>query len=507
MLEAAIDGLIGILSWKAFLLMIVGIIISSTLVAMPGVGSKTAVAMLLPFAFVLEQYEAVALIVSVWAVSNTANSITSILFSVPGGGGSQATIMDGYPMAQNGEAARALAAAFTASAIGGVIGAFVLLLSIPVVRPLVLLLGPPEFFMLVMLGVAMVGALSGKSYVKGISAGLLGFAISMIGIETQTAVPRFTFELIYLFDGIGLVPLSIGLFAIPELVFLASQKTTVSKVPLLDLKEGRMQGIRDCWDHKWLIVRSSFVGVWVGIIPGLGSAVADWFAYGYALQTCKGARETFGKGDVRGVIAVDAATNAKEGGSLIPTLAFGIPGSSTLALIFGGLVIVGITPGREILTTRLDITFSIIWLLIIGSILTTILCLMFTRQLAMATMLRPSILVPIILVMAFVGSFANSNRLDDVFVMVAFGIIGYFMRASEWPRPPLLLGVVLGPLAENFLWTSYQIAGYGFLMQPGVITLAALVLAIMAYPIYQQRKMNQLKKEILAGKVMSKEDN
>ncbi len=168
MIEAAIDGLFGILHWRAFLLMVVGIVVSSTLVAMPGIGSKTAIALLLPFAFVLNKFEAMTLIVSIWAVSNTANSITSILFGVPGGGGSQATIMDGYPMARRGEAVRALSASFTVSAVGGILGAIVLLVAIPVLRPLVLLLGPPEFFMLVMMGVAMVGVLSGKEPVKGI---------------------------------------------------------------------------------------------------------------------------------------------------------------------------------------------------------------------------------------------------------------------------------------------------------------------------------------------------
>ncbi len=482
MFEAAIDGLVGIMQWKAFGLMLIGIVISSTLVAMPGVGSKTAIALLLPFAFVLDRFEAVALIVSVWAVSNTANSITAILFAVPGGGGSQATIMDGYPMAKNGEAARALAAAFTASAIGGVFGAIFLLAAIPLMRPLVLILGPPEFFMLVMMGVIMVGTLSGREPAKGIAAGALGFAIALIGIQNQTGVTRFTFDVLYLFDGIGLVPLTIGLFAIPELVSLAARGGSISTVPLLDLKEGRIQGIKDAFSNWWLIIRSSLVGVWVGIIPGLGSSVADWFAYGHALQTCKGARETFGKGDVRGVIAVDASTNAKEGGSLIPTLAFGIPGSSTLALIFGGLVIVGITPGREILTTQLDITFSIIWLLIIGSILTTIVCLLFTKQLAMATQLRPSVLVPSVLAMAAMGSFAHSARLEDVLVMVVFGFIGYFMRMASWPRPPVLIGLVLGPLAERFLWTSYQVYEFGFLLRPGVLIIGACILAIVLYP-------------------------
>lgn len=488
MLDAAIEGLLGILHWKAFLLMLFGITISSTLVAMPGIGSKTAIALLLPIAFVLDKFEAVALIVSIWAVSNTANSITSILFSVPGGGGSQATIMDGYPMARKGEAARALSAAFTASAIGGVIGAAILFAAIPILRPLVLLLGPPEFFMLTMIGVAMVGALSGKAPIKGLIVGALGLTVSMVGVHMLTGLHRFTFDQLHLVDGIKLVPMTIGLFAIPEMIYMAAKGTGISDAPLGDLSKGRKEGIKDAFRHWWLVVRCSFIGAWVGFIPGLGSSVADWFAYGHAKQTCKGARESFGTGDVRGVISVDASTNAKEGGSLIPTLAFGIPGSSTLALIFGGLIIVGITPGRDMLTKDLDVTFSMIWLLVIGSILTTIVCLLFTRQLAMATKLRPSLMIPMILAFAVIGSFAAAGRFEDVLVMIAFGTLGHFMRSAGWPRPPMLLGLVLGPLAERYMWTSVQLYGVGFLVRPGVLIIFALLVASVAYPIWQDRR-------------------
>ena len=487
MWDAAVAGLVGILQWKAFLLMMFGIIISSTLVAMPGIGSKTAIALLLPIAFVLNKFEAICLIMSIWAVSNTANSITSILFSVPGGGGSQATIMDGYPMAKNGEAARALSAAFTSSAIGGIIGAMVLFAAIPILRPLVLLLGPPEFFMLVMVGIAMVGSLSGKAPVKGIIAGAFGLMISMVGVHIITGLHRFTFDQLFLVDGFKLIPVTIGLFAIPELLYMGIKGSGISDLPLGDLSKGRKQGIKDAYTHRWLILRSSMIGVWVGVIPGLGSAVADWFAYGSAKQTCPGARETFGKGDVRGVIAVDAATNAKEGGSLIPTLAFGIPGSSTLALIFGALVIVGITPGRDMLTKDLHLTFSMIWLLVIGSIITTLLCLAFTRQLAMATKLRPSLMIPCILGMAVIGSFAAASRFEDVLIMLGFGTLGYFMRAAGWPRPPLLLGLVLGPIAERYMWTSVQLYGAEFLLRPGVIIIFIILLACLAYPMFQDQ--------------------
>jgi TctA family transporter len=277
---------------------------------------------------------------------------------------------------------------------------------------------------------------------------------------------------------------------------MASKGTGISDVPLGDLTTGRRQGIKDAFTHWWLILRCSFIGVWVGIIPGLGSSVADWFAYGHAKQTCRGARETFGTGDVRGVIGVDAATNAKEGGSLIPTLAFGIPGSSTLALIFGGLIIVGITPGKDMLTKDLDVTFSMIWLLIIGSIITTILCLAFTKQLAMATKLRPTLMIPMILAMAVIGSFAASGRFEDVLVMIAFGTLGYFMRAAGWPRPPLLLGLVLGPIAERYMWTSVQLYGAAFLLRPGVLVILALLLASVAYPMWQDRYFRRMERNV-----------
>ena len=173
--------------------------------------------------------------------------------------------------------------------------------------------------------------------------------------------------------------------------------------------------------------------------------------------------------------------------TLIPTLAFGIPGSSTLALIFGGLIIVGITPGRDMLTKDLHLTFSMIWLLVIGTIITSILCLAFTRQLAMATKLRPSLMIPIILSMAVIGSFAASSRFEDVLIMLGFGTLGYFMRSAGWPRPPLLLGLVLGPIAERYMWTSVQLYGAEFMLRPGVIFIFIVLIASVIYPMFQDR--------------------
>jgi TctA family transporter len=499
MLDAALAGLAGILEWKALALMLVGILVSCTLVAMPGIGSKTAIALLLPFAFALDnEFQAIALIVSVWAVSNTANSITSILFGIPGGSGSQATILDGYPMARRGEAARALSASFLASAMGGVFGAVLLFLAIPILRPLVLLLGRAELFMLVMLGVAMVGTLSGKKPIKGIVAGMFGLLVSMIGLQGLTGVPRYDGGQLYLWEGIPLIPLALGLFAIPELVALVARDTSIAEdsgAPVV--RDGLRRGVVDTLQHTGLVVRSSFIGIFVGIIPGLGSSVADWFAYAQAKQTLKGARDSFGSGDVRGLIAVDASTNAKEAGALMPTLAFGIPGSSTLALIFGALLVVGVQPGRELLTTRLDITFSLIWLLILSNVVASGICMAFAARLAQITKIQPVFLAPVILGLSAIGSFASSYRIDDVIVMVAFGTLGYFMRVAGWPRPPLLLGFVLGPLAEVYFWSAWQLYGPAFLVRPGVLTIFVLLLVMLFYPLVQMLRETRMSR--LAG--------
>ena len=475
-------GLEHILDPSAFLYMLLGIVISSTLVALPGIGSKTAIALLLPLAFSLEKFEAICLIVSIWAVSNTANSITSILFAIPGGSGSQATILDGYPMTKKGQASRALSASFAASALGGVSGAFVLAISIPWLHHLILFFGPPELFVLILFGITMVATISGENKIRGIIIGCLGLLFSTVGIDQATGTARYTYDTSSLMDGLGLIPVTIGLFAIPEIISLITATNTNNNANLLNHSAGIRQGIRDAVKNWWLIVRSSMIGVWIGIIPGLGSSVADWFAYGYAKNNEKGAKKSFGKGDVRGVIAVDAATNAKEGGSLIPTLAFGIPGSSTLALVFGALLVVGVKPGKEILSSNLDITFSFIWLLIISSLLTSILCMLFIKPLVKVTQVQTTLLVPGVFAFSVFGCLASANNTDDLFVMMVFGILGYLLKKNNWPVAPLILGLVLGAQAESYLWTSYQLYGWDFIFNPIAGTMFVILLLIPLWP-------------------------
>ena len=486
MIEAALEGLQSVLTLHSLAMMSLGVLIGSLVGFLPGIGGPTTLAIMLPFVMVMQDPVAViALLVGMDAVGNTASAFPSILISVPGSAGSQATILDGYPMAKRGEAARALSASFMASLVGGIIGPLILLASLPVLRPLVLSFGSPEFFVLTLWGLAMVGVLSGNAPVKGLLAGIIGVFIATVGLDMKSGVERFSFGEPYLWEGISLIIVALGIFGVPECIDLARRKTSIAERH--ELGSGFKQGIIDVMQNMWLTVRSSAIGIWVGFLPGLGSSVADWFAYANAIQTEKH-KENFGKGDVRGVIAPEASNNSKEAGSYIPTLAFGIPGGTSTALILVAFTAVGINPGPDMLTTQLNLTFAIIWTLAIANIMAVFLCMAFTKPIAKCCFLPFYTIVPIILVFVFIGAFAaNLNRYDLLLLMV-FSTLGFMMRRHGWPRAPLLLGVVLGTKMELYLWLSYTRYGADWLQRPGVILLFMLLLASVLYPIWQARR-------------------
>jgi TctA family transporter len=331
MIEAALEGLYQVLTPNSLALMCLGVLLGSIVGFLPGIGGPSTLAIMLPFVMTMKDpYAVIALLVGFDAVGNTASAFTAVLISVPGGSGSQATVLDGYPLAKQGQAMRALSASFFASLVGGLIGPFVLLASLPFLRPLVLSFGSPEFFMLTLWGITMVGVLSGNVRSK-LLAGILGIFIA-VGADGRRA-SAFTFDTAYLIEGIDLVLVALGIFAVPECIDLAARKTKVAETQ--ELGHGFWQGARDVFHHWWLTLRASAIGIWVGFLPGLGSSVADWFAYAHAVQTEKN-KENFGKGDIRGVIAAESSNNSKEAGDYIPTLAFNsrqdIDGFDTTAL-------------------------------------------------------------------------------------------------------------------------------------------------------------------------------
>lgn len=486
MLDAAIEGLRAVLTFQSLSMMLLGVFIGSLVGFLPGIGGPTTLAIMLPFVMVMKDpVPVIALLVGMDAVGNTASSFTSILISVPGSAGSQATILDGYPMAKRGEAARALSASFMASLVGGLLGPLILLASLPFLRPLVLAFGSPEFFVLTLWGLAMVGVLSGNAPVKGSIAGVIGVLIATVGLDIKSGIERFSFGEPYLWDGISLIIVALGMFGVPECIDLASRKSSIAETH--ELGSGFKQGILDVFQNMWLTVRSSAIGIWVGFLPGLGSSVADWFAYAHAVQTEKN-KQNFGKGDVRGVIAPEASNNSKEAGSYIPTLAFGIPGGTSTALILVAFTAVGINPGPDMLTTQLPLTFAIIWTLTLSNIIAVALCMAFAKPIAKCCFFPFYTIVPLILTFVFIGAFAAHFNDYDLVSLLVFSALGFMMRRHGWPRAPLLLGVVLGTKMELYLWLSYTRFGGEWLLRPGVIILFILVLASVLYPIWQNRR-------------------
>ena len=500
MLDALIDGLFLVLQWKAFSLMLVGMGVGFVVGLLPGIGGAATLALMLPFVFTMSPVEAFAFLLGMHSVAATTGDITSILFGVPGEGLSAATVVDGYPMAKQGEAGRALGAALMSSLVGAVIGAAALAVSIPIVRPLVLTFGSPELFMISVMGIACITSLSGlgaRAQIKGFAMGFLGLLLSTIGQERQSGSLRFDFGLIYLWEGLDLIPVLVGIFAIPEIVDLAVRRTAIAgDRPAGKLGAGVLEGIKDTFRHFWLVVRCSAVGVFVGILPGAGGGVAQWMAYAHAVQSAKDSkdRSRFGKGDVRGVLGPGAANNSKEGGDLIPTIAFGVPGSGAMAILLGAFLIMGLVPGPDMLTKHLAVTYSMVWTLVIANVIAVLLCLAFLNQLAKVTLIRGSLIVPFVLLLVFVGSYTANNHIADLLVTLGFGAFGYLMMRFGWPRAPLVLGFVLGKLAETYLFISMSRYGFGWLTQPLVLVLIALTALVIAYPFIQERRQRIAKK-------------
>jgi len=480
MLDAALIALENLAAPMRLLFLFFGVIMGLALGAIPGLGGLVGLAILLPFTFDMDPYMAMAIVIGLISVTSTSDTIPSVLFGVPGTSASQATILDGHPMAKKGEAGRAFGAAYMASLLGGLLGALTLAVSIPVLRPIVLAFGSPEFFMMGMLGISMVAVLSGNAPIKGLIAGTLGLSIGMVGMDPQTGIIRWSFNSLYLWDGLPLVPVALGIFAIPEIVDLMIKGTRIADVPNEDVK-GVSVGIKDAFRHWFLVLRCSAVGVWVGATPGLGAAVVDWFAYGHAKQTERGAAESFGNGDVRGVIAPESANNAKEGGALIPTIAFGVPGSAAMALLLGVMTIHGLTPGTEMLTKHLDVTYTMIWSLAIANIFGTGLCLLFTNALAKIALIRIQLLAPLVISIVFLASFQASSDFGDLWSLLTFSALGWFMKRFGWPRPPIILGLVLSRIIEGYLFISLNRFGWSWVSRPFVISIAVLIVISLVY--------------------------
>ncbi|TRC96005.1 tripartite tricarboxylate transporter permease [Mesorhizobium sp. WSM4303] len=457
------------------LMLVTGVFAGLVVGVVPGIGGLFAMALLIPMTYNMDPYAAFALLLGMGSVTTTSDTIPAILFGVPGSVGAAATVLDGHAMAKKGEAARAFGASYSASMIGGVFGALMLAAAIPVMRPLVLYLKTPDFFAICAFGLSIVAILAGSQPLKGLAAAMLGMLASFIGIDSIAGVERWSFGQIYLWDGLPISLVFLGLFGLPELASLLMRGSIQGNAER-PTYAGMWQGIRDTLREWPLVLRCSAIGSLLGAVPGIGIAVLDWIAYGHASRR-PGPGPKFGQGNVRGVIAPESANNAKEGGSLIPTIAFGVPGSASMSILLGAFVIHGLVPGPDMLGKNAAITVSMVLSIAVANIVGAVTCLLLTRQLARIAQVSAAILVPLVITFIVVGAYQTNMSAFDFLLVMLVGAVGMAMKELNWPRSAFSLGFVLGPSLENYFFLAYQISGWAWLKQPLVLILLGLAIA------------------------------
>ncbi|MDR5815479.1 MULTISPECIES: tripartite tricarboxylate transporter permease [unclassified Caballeronia] len=483
-LMAAGHALSTLLQFHRIMFLVFGVAVGLAIGLLPGIGGLTGFALLVPFTYTMDPYSAFAMLLGMASVITTSDVIPAVLFGVPGHAASQATVLDGLPMTKRGEASRALSACYMSSLMGGLIGAVILAVSLPLVRPFVLSIGTPEMLSLTVFGVSMVSALSGNAPLRGVVAACFGILVGMIGTNVATGQMRWTGNLLYLQDGIPLVPIILGIFALPELCELAIRRAAIAQNVQFTSRQGMREGVLDSFRNWFLVLRCGGLGAILGAVPGITGAVTDWIAYGHALQTAKGAKETFTKGDVRGVIAPEAANNAREGGSLVPMLSFGVPGGAAQAILLGAMMVHGFIPGPDMLTKHLDFTYSMVWSIALANIFGAGLCFLLSGQFAKVSTLRYTLILPVIMPVIYVGAFQGSRSWGDLFVLLIAGVIGWTMKRLRWARPPLILGLVLGVLMERYMSISFVRYGTDWLARPVVIVLLGLAALVFFKPLF-----------------------
>ncbi|WP_439562437.1 tripartite tricarboxylate transporter permease [Roseinatronobacter sp.] len=471
MFDVFVSALTNILTFQHIGYMMIGVLVGLMIGIFPGLGGIAGLSLMIPFLYGMDTTSALAMLIGLVAVIPTSDTFASVLMGIPGSSASQATVLDGFPMAKKGQAARALSAAFFASLVGGLVGAVVLTGFVLVARPVILAFSSAELFMLSVFGLSMVGVLAGKSLVKGVAACALGLIIGSVGGAPATGEFRMVYGVDYLYDGIPLIVIGLGLFAVPEIVDLLRRDRAISERNTLGA--GWFTGIRDVARNWWLTLRCSGIGALIGAIPGLGGTVVDWIAYGHAVQTVK-KDPKFGQGDVRGVIAPESANNAKEGGGLLPTLLFGIPGGGAMAVFLGGMVLLGIQPGPSMVGSNLDLTYTIVWSLALANVLGAGLCILLAVPISKLTLIPFKLLAPFMIVVICFAAFQATRTLDDLITLLAVGVLGVYMRRFGWPRPALLIGFVLATQAETYLYQAVQFYGWEFLTRTGVMIIMGI---------------------------------
>ena len=485
MWEAAGSALVALFDPFRMMMLLLGLLAGGVIGMLPGLGGIGAVSILLPFVLKLDPLSGLAMLLGACGVVYTSDTIAAVLFGTPTSASSGPTAIEGFAMARRGEAGRALGGAFLASMIGGVIGAVVLTLSIPVAGPLVLALGTPELLMLAILGLAYASGLVGDNPAKGILSAALGLLLGTIGVAPAAAELRYTFGVSYLLDGPALTILALGLFGVAEAIVMLGQGGSISQVRFK--LTGWLEGARDVGRHWWMVLMGSFIGVIVGILPAIGASASTWIAYGQAASTAKD-RSVIGKGDPRGMLAAEGANNATITTDLVPTLLFGVPGGPAAAVFLGALYVYGFYPGPRFVQTNMDVMFLIVWSSAIAAVLGALLCLAVSPWIARITRIEFGLIAAPLVIVMLIGSYDSKKDVLDFVQLAAFGVLGWMMKRGDIPRAPLLVGFVLqDPIERNF-WLAYQLHGWSWMSRPIVLGLFALIVIHIALTVRRARR-------------------
>jgi putative tricarboxylic transport membrane protein len=500
--QAVLDGLMLVLQPESLLYLTLGMGIGLIIGFLPGLGGLATLALLTPLIIGMEPAPGLSFILGAYGACSFGGSITSILFNVPGNGEQVVTTFDGYPMARQGKAGRALGVSAAASAFGGLFGVVILVLAIPVALQVMTYVRSPEIFMIGLLGIMVMGIADAKTRLKGVISGALGLMLSFIGLDPVTGISRMTFGSLELSDGLGVTAMTMGLFALAEMFALYTRGVAIAaNMPVSRSKEkgsrvidGVMDGVRN-WK---MVLQGGTIGAVSGVVPGIGGTIAMFGAYAVAKKTSKDP-DSFGKGNPIGVLAPESANNAKEGGSFVPTLSFGVPGSSGMALVIGILLIMGYVPGPDMINNHLDIVFLIAWIMALSNILCSVMGIAAAPLLAKLAFLRPQLLAPALIAISLIGSFIDTRLAMSIVIALVFGFVGYVFKATGYSSAGLIIGFILGPIVDQNLGLSLQVFGPDFLVRPIPIGIVALVLLVLVWPVVKRKWRARKKPPTAAG--------
>ena len=489
-----LQGFLNLFHLSTLFFMIFGVSWGILAGALPGFGATLAMALLIPFTFGMEPNVALPMLAAVYAGAMYGGGITAIMVGVPGTSAAAATVADGFAMTRKGESQKALTTSVISSAIGGVFGGIVLLIFSPPLAKITVMFGPAEYFVLAIFGLTIIASLAGNSILKGLVAGVFGLLLSTIGIDVIAGASRFTFNQVYLYDGIPLIPLILALFAFPRCMLMI-RETFQEKSFALSKEISKTGGCSISLSEiikMWkTIIRSSAIGTIIGIIPGAGANIACWVGYSEAKRVSK-TPEKFGTGIPEGVAAAEAANNAVQGGSMVPLLTLGIPGNAASAVMLGALMIHGLIPGLDLFTKYASVTYTFMMAVIFCNFIMLAIGFYASRFFAKIAKIPFYVLTPSILLITLVGSFATRQYTFDIWITVILGLACYLLTLANYPMPPILLGVILGPIAERGFRRALMIShGNWSIFFTRPICLILIILSILS--VYYGIKSNKSK--------------